>query len=444
MTALTAATITLDSPILDPVRPDPRDVLPRPEVRRLASGMELCILPWRRAPVVAAALVYRAGSLDEVPRHGGTAHFLEHMMFKGSRRWGPGELDRLTRSLGGSNNAYTTQDATLYYFTFAADRWQIALDIELDRMESLRLDPEHVSSEREVILEELAMYEGEPWDALDQAGQAAFFGSEHPYGRPILGDRDTLARIDRDVLGGFHREFYRPSNAVLAIVGDVDPDRAAAEAEERFGRIERGERPARPMPRPVRPGDLLRLDRRQGDMARLLLSLPSPAGDDPDHPVLRLLLTVLASGRSSRLHRVLVDDGELCVWASADVQETLGESCLQVACEVLPGVEPARVETEVLAALDALRREPPGREEIDRARQIVVADWISGHEKVDQLAFLFASSQALWDVDHPWRYLEGLLAATPEDLLRVADTYLDPAAGSVIAWSLPRNGPASS
>lgn len=431
-------TPSLSADLLAPVRPDPRQVLPRPTTRSLANGLDVCVLPWHRAPVVATALVYRAGTLDEQPDYGGTAHFLEHMMFKGTERRGPGELDRVTRALGGTNNAYTSHDVTLYYFTFAADRWQTALELERDRMDGLRLDPEHVDSEREVILEELAMYEGEPWDALDQEASAVFFGAGHPYGHPVLGDRDSLARIDREVLAGFHGDFYRPSGAVLTIVGDVGVEQAFAAADRAFGDALPGEPTGRRRPSAARPMVIHRVERRHGDLARLLISLPSPSGDDPDHPVLKLLMTVLASGRSSRLHRALVDDGELCVWASADVQETLGENSLHVACEVLPGGDPARVEDEILGVLDALRREPPTREEIDRARQIILADWVSGHEKVDQLAFLFASSYALWSLDHPYRYLERLQEATPEDLLRVARSCFDVEAGSVIAWSLPR------
>ena len=425
-----------------PKLPDPRASVPRPELRTLDNGLQVCVLPWRRAPVVATALVYRAGTLDETPEHGGTAHFLEHMMFKGTIHRGPGELDRVTRSLGGSNNAYTSHDLTLYYFTFAADRWQTALELERDRMDGLLLDPVHVDSEREVILEELAMYEGEPWDALDQASSAEFFGvahgSGHPYGKPVLGTRETLAQIDGVALADFHRLRYVPSNGVLTVVGDVEVDGAFDAVARHFDSalatpaVERSPQATKP------PEGVLRVERHHGDMARLLVSLPSPPGDHRDHPVLKLLMTVLASGRSSRLHRRLVDDGELCVWASADAQETLGSGSLQVACEVLPGVEPERVEEEVLRILDELRHEPPTPEEIDRARQIVFADWVSGHEKVDQLALLFASSQALWDLDHPFRYLERLQKATADDLLRVARTCFDVEAGSVIGWSLPR------
>ncbi|MDA8020321.1 MAG: insulinase family protein [Thermoanaerobaculia bacterium] len=419
-------------------------MIPRPESRRLTNGLDVCILPWRRAPVVATALVYRAGTMDEAVEHGGTAHFLEHMMFKGTVSRGPGELDRLTRALGGSNNAYTSHDLTLYYFTLAADRWQNALELERDRMEFLRLDPAEVDSERGVILEELAMYEGEPWDALDRASGNEFFklrqGGLHPYGCPVLGDRESLARIDAGVLGSFYRARYIPSNAVLTVVGDVDVESAFDDVSRWFDSLPSAAPEPRNRPQTVVPTGIRRVERRHGDMERLLVSLPAPPGDDLDHPVLKLLTTILASGRSSRLHRALVDEGALCVWVSADANETLAGSSLQLACEVLPGADRHRVELEMLRMLDELRHEPPTQAEIERARQIVLSDWVSGHERVDQLAFLFASSQALWSIDHPRQYLQRLQDAGSEDLLRVAGRYLDVEAGSVIAWSLPRNG----
>ncbi|MEM7354818.1 MAG: pitrilysin family protein, partial [Acidobacteriota bacterium] len=284
-----------------------RNVLPPHHVRRLGNGLTLCVVESHRVPVVATTIIYRVGTRDEVPGHGGLAHFLEHMMFKGSERYGPGEIDHLTRALGGSNNASTGHDSTAYYFTFAADRWQRALDIEVDRMAGLRLDAAEVQSERQVIFEEIAMYEGEPWDALDRDVVASFF-APHPYGRPVLGTREELAAIDGEVLGDFHRRFYHPANAVLVVAGDVDSSIEAL-VEEAFSGfddtpVERPEAEPRGVPEGLR-----RVERRQGEVARMLLALPAPAAADPQHADLSLLASVLGNGRSSRLHRALVDEG---------------------------------------------------------------------------------------------------------------------------------------
>ncbi len=427
---------------------DLRRVLPRPRIRRLDNGLTLCVIENHRVPVVASAVIYRAGTRNEIAGFGGCAHFLEHMMFKGSERFGPGEIDLLTRALGGSNNAFTSHDSTLYYFTFAADRWHRALDIEVDRMAGLLLAPEEVASERQVILEEIAMYEGEPWDALDRDVSAAFF-TPHPYGKPVLGTREELAAIDADVLGDFHRRFYRPSNAVLVVAGDVG-ESVDELVDSTFGGLE--DTAHRPAPAEVppragersreassRPGSVARhLERRQGEVPRMLLLFPAPAATDPDHAALMLLVSILGNGRSSRLHRALVDEGQLCVWASADLHETVDPGAVAVALEVVPGVEPARVEAEVLRQIELLRRQGPDAMEVARAKRIIVADWVFAHEKVFQQAFLAGTALALFDLDHPWRYFEQLQAADADGLRAVAKRYLRPAASGVLGWSLPR------
>ena len=415
---------------------DLRGVLPRPRIRRLDNGLTLCVIESHRVPVVATAVVYRAGTRDESPGSGGAAHFLEHMMFKGSERFGTGEIDRLTRALGGSNNAFTSHDSTLYYFTFAADRWQRALEVEADRMAGLVLDPREVASERQVIVEEIAMYEGEPWDALDRAVTSELF-APHPYGRPVLGTREELEAIDAGVLRDFHRRLYRPANAVLVVAGDVD---AAVDerVEEAFGGLEGG--PPEPATSRVSPRDpgvsLRRLERRQGEVPRMLLTFPAPAATDPDHVALTLLVSVLGNGRSSRLHRALVDEGQLCVWVSADLHETVDPGAVSVALEVVPGVDPARVEAEVLRQIDLLRERGPGDDEVARAKRILTADWVFAHEKVHQQAFLAGSALALFDLEHPWRTFDRLLAAEVGDLAATATRYLTPADG-VLGWSRP-------
>lgn len=413
-----------------------RELLPPGRVRQLDNGLTVCTVEDRRAPLVSVALVYRAGAGDESGAESGAAHFLEHMMFKGSRRFGPGEVDRLTRVLGGTNNAYTSHDATVYYFSFAADRWRQALEIEADRMAALTLDAAEVDSERQVILEEIAMYESEPWDALEMRVVAELYG-EHPYGRPVLGTRDSLAAIDGEDLRGFHDRFYRPANAVLAIAGDFGTEVDAA-IEEAFGGLD-GPVPTRPDRRHgPRPRELRRVERHHGEVPRLLLTLPAPDARHPDHPLLLLLLAVLGSGRSSRLHRTLVEEGQLCVWVTADLVETLDPGELLFALEVVLGVEPERVETEILAVLEDLRSSGPTSDEVARAKKILLTDWLFGHEKIHQLALLLGSSLALFDAEHPFRYLDRLAAAEAADLCEIADRYLAPA--GVLGWSLPREG----
>ncbi|HYN19429.1 MAG TPA: pitrilysin family protein [Thermoanaerobaculia bacterium] len=407
-----------------------------PRLERLANGLTVCLIENRQAPIVTSALFYRAGTRDEPAGHGGIAHFLEHMMFKGSSRYGPGEIDRRTQALGGVNNAFTSHDATGYYFNFASDRWTEALAIEADRMAGLTLDPEQVASERQVILEEIAMYESEPWDALETEVQAKLFPT-HPYGRQVLGTREELLATGPEDLAAFHAHCYRPDNAILVVAGDLDPG-ALDHVEHAFGSLPPGAERRAASTTPVAPDSLVRIERRKGEVARLLFAVPAPAGSHPDHPALKLLVTVLAGGRASRLNRALVDEGQLCSWISADLTESLDGSQVTIGTEVVPGVEPERVEAEVLRLLEEIISKPPGVEETERARQIATADWVFGHERVHQQALSAGLALAVFDLAHLDRHLQRLLATGSDELLDVASRYLRPERGGVLGWSLPR------
>jgi len=423
---------TLEAP------PELKSLPGRLQLERLDNGLTVCLLANAQAPVVTSALFYRAGTRDEQPGHGGAAHFLEHMMFKGSARFGPGEIDRITQALGGVNNAFTSHDSTAYYFNFAADRWTEALAIEADRMAALALDPEHVASERQVILEEIAMYDSEPWDALEMAVHERLFGP-HAYGRQVLGTREELLATGAADLRDFHRRFYRPDNAILVVAGDVD-DSAFAAVERALGGIPAGAESRRGFTAPtVLPTGPERLERRKGEVARLLLALPAPHGAHPDHPALRLASTVLAGGRTSRLQHALVEEEQICVWISADLSEGMDASMMTITAEVVPGVDPARVEARVFELIEDLRRTPPDAEELERCRQIAVADWVFGHEKVHQQALSVGLALALFDLEYLDLHLDRLLATGPERLLEVAERYLRPERGSVVGWSLPKS-----
>ncbi len=405
---------------------------------RLASGLEVCLIANRQAPIVTTVLLYRVGGRDETPGASGSAHFLEHMMFKGSARFGPGEIDRRTQSLGGSNNAFTSHDLTAYYFSFAADRWHEALAIERDRMTALTLDAEEVKSERQVILEELAMYRDEPWDALELAVQAELFPG-HPYGVPVLGTEADLASIDRESLAGFHRRL-------------LSPGERAARRRRRSRRGHRGPRDGgvrRPRPSrrsrargvgdPAALDGARRLERRHGEVARILLALPAPPCDHPDHAGLRLLATILGGGRTSRLHRALVDVGQLCLAASCGLAEAEIAAHLACSFEVLPDGDPAEVERRLEAELADLRERPIADAELERGKQILLADWVFQQERIHQQAITAALALAQGDLEQPEKLVRRALECDAAELQSLAQNYLDPRAGSVLGLSLPED-----
>jgi len=355
-------------------------------------------------------------------------------MFKGSPRYGPGQIDRRTQALGGSNNAFTSHDATVYYFKFAARVWREALAIEADRMAALVLDPREVDSERQVILEEVSMYESDPWDALDQAVSTALFGA-HPYARPVLGTRETLLATGAAELAGFHRDFYRPDNAALVIAGAVgENDLPTIEAT--LGALAASAAPRLPIPRWDPPTELVRVERRHGEVPRLLLALPAPPADHADHPLLRVLATALADGRTSRLRHDLVEERELCLFIDADAEAARGPGTFSVEAELHEGAEPREVEERVLAHLRALAAAPLGEAELARARTALLADWVFGNEQAHQQALTLGFGVALFDERYAETNLAAALAASPEDLQQAAKRWLLPERG-VVGWALP-------
>ncbi len=202
------------------------------------------MLPRRGTPVVVVDLYYPVGSFDEPPGLSGLAHFVEHMLFKGTERFPKGQIDRLVTAAAGQCNAETGEDSTHYWFTFPSDRWELALAIEADRMRHARFDPREVELERRVIGEERSRELNSPQGRLDQNHLAVSY-LRHPYRNPILGWPEDAARIGVDDLERFYRRHYRPDGAVLVVVGDVEPERALDRVAAVFGGIPPGQQPVR-------------------------------------------------------------------------------------------------------------------------------------------------------------------------------------------------------
>jgi len=209
------------------------------EERQLENGMKVLLIERHFDPVVAVMLWYKVGARNELEREAGVSHFLEHMMFKGSARYAKGAIDRITTTLGGTNNAFTTADHTAYWFEFASDRWESALEVEADRMRALLLDPAEFEAEKQVVLEELAQGEDDPWRVLSQEVQSALF-PRHPYRRPVIGYADTLKALRVSEMRDYYERFYHPGNAVLVVSGDFEPARALATVQRLLGSIPAG------------------------------------------------------------------------------------------------------------------------------------------------------------------------------------------------------------
>src|SRR5437870_4163385 len=214
------------------------------DVRRtvLDNGLVVLTKEVHTSPIVTSMIWYKVGSRNEELGHTGKSHFLEHMLFKGTDRFKKGEIDLITLKNGGGNNAFTSHDFTAYYFNFASDRWDIALDIESDRMVSCSFDPEEFEAEKKVVIEELKTSLDSPWGLLMQELEAGAF-KVHPYRNPVVGWLQDVERATAEQQQAYYRRYYQPNNAVLVIAGDFETEDVLKKVERLFGPIPAGPKP---------------------------------------------------------------------------------------------------------------------------------------------------------------------------------------------------------
>src|SRR5579862_3405528 len=210
----------------------------------LNNGLVVLTKEVHTSPIVTSMIWYRVGSRNEEMGHTGKSHFLEHMLFKGTERFKKGEIDLLTLKNGGGNNAFTSHDSTAYYFSFASDRWEVALEIEADRMVNCAFEPEEFEAEKKVVIEELKTGLDSPWGLLHQEEEAAAF-KVHPYRNPIVGWLQDVERATAEAQQAYYHRYYHPNNATLVVVGDFDTTDVLKKIDRAFGSIPAGPAPNR-------------------------------------------------------------------------------------------------------------------------------------------------------------------------------------------------------
>jgi zinc protease len=411
---------------------------------KLPNGLRVFLKPVPSSPVVTTMVAYKVGSSDEDLDNTGLSHYLEHLMFKGTDKLKPGDIDHRTLTNGGANNAYTTENFTIFHFDLAADRWEFALEIEADRMQNLKIDEAHeFQQEKGAVISELKRDEDEPWDLEQKKILPVLFGPTAPYGHPVIGQQKHVEAATAQIIKAHYDKWYHPNNAALVICGGFDPERAMARVKELFGPIPAAKLPPRKPNVPISRDKPARIDfRSKFDVARMLMGFNTVDINDPDLPVLEVIQGVLSGGKTSRLYKKLVEGTEIA--ASADAFDTWGRypGWFGVQMELLPGKDRAEGEKLVLAELQKVADDPVPPEELQRVKQGIVAGAVFDRESVHQLADNI--SQAVTVKDVAW--LRGLLpriaAVTPADIQRVAKKYLDPQT-RVVVWSVPGEGEAA-
>ncbi len=405
----------------------------------LTNGLKVLVLPREGSSTVVCDLYYPAGSVNEPAGRSGLAHFVEHMLFKGTDRFPKGHVDRLTFAAAGQANAETSEDATHYWFAFPSDRWELALPVEADRMRGARFDPAEVEAERHVIVEERARDLDSPLGRIDQTHLALSY-LVHPYRNPVLGWPDDLRRASVADLRGFYDTHYRPDGAVMIVVGGVEPSRVFDRVEAHFGVLKRGTvvLPNLEVAEPRQAGRRDFTLRESDAVARGLLGWHSVPRDHPDVPALDVLSDILTCGRRSRLWDALVERGRLATYVDAaqEPSRLAGQFLIQV--EAAPGAEPRKIEDVIRSLLEDLADQGPTDEELGRSRNRLESAW--RWEQEDQAGLAAGLGQAaLWGNWRTWQAeRRGALAVSAEDIRRVASMYLVEDALTA-GWCLPRS-----
>jgi zinc protease len=391
----------------------------------LDNGLRVLLLEDHRSPIVSFQMWYRVGSRNELPGATGIAHFLEHMMFKGTPTHGRGRFAALIEQNGGQDNAFTSHDVTSYYVNIAADKLDLVIELEADRMQNLLLDPREIDSERQVVIEERrTRTEDDPGGFLGEEVSAIAF-KNHPYGAPIIGWMEDLKRITPEEIRAFYTTYYVPNNAVLVAVGAFKAPDVLDKLKARFGAIPRGATP--PPVRAVEPlqnGERRVLVKKEAQLPIVYLGYHVPTQQSPDAPALELLSTILSSGRASRLYRRLVYDRQLALEAGGDYSYFAFDPPLFWFWGTpMPGQTPETMEAALLEEMERLKTEPVTEEELTRARNQIEAAFVFQEDSVHRRAALLARFELIGGYAGKDKFLERLRGVKAEDLQRVARAY---------------------
>ncbi len=397
------------------------------EWRHAGNGLTVLVWPTPVAPVVGFGVVYRVGSRHEVPGHTGATHILEHLMFKGTRRFNRDlgtEISRQLHRVGASFNATTWLDRTNYYEVLSSEHLPLAVDIESDRMRGALIRDRDLASERTVVLNELDMGDNEPFELL-MKGSFAHAYLEHPYHHPTIGWRGDVETVTAQVLKDFYDTYYHPDNATVVVAGDVTADAALAEVARGFGQIPpaSGSFPVLGIRESEQRGTRRFEVRRAGELGNLMLTWHIPGGLHPDMPALSVLGHILAEGVTSRLYRRLVDTNR-CLGVQAWSLELHDPGVLQVAASLAPGVEHQEVEDAIREELGGLSTTGPGDGELGRAKAQIRTDLAFHRESPAQIMSALTEAVAVGDWRRFPRELERVSAVRAEDVTRVAAEYL--------------------
>jgi zinc protease len=394
----------------------------------LGNGLKVLIVEEPKAPVVTVQVWYKVGSRNEETGRTGLSHMLEHMMFKGTPKVGPKQFDMIVTRNGGVDNAETQMDFTGYYEDFAADRVELGLMLEADRMENLLIDEKEFEPEHRVVIEERRLrIDDQPANVLGETMRATAFLA-HAYRWPTIGWPSDMQAYTRDALLRYYRTYYVPNNATLVVAGDVKKGALLPKIQSLFGSIPRQPDPPKVITQePPQLGERRVSVRKEAELPLLFVVYHAPNLTHPDGFALQVLAYVLGGGESARFHQKVVYEKRLASYVGADYNPVHVDPFLfGFSAGPLPGKTAEEVEQALYAEVERVQREPVADRELQKAKNQIESEFIFAQDSVHQLAEMLGryESVASWKLLDG--FLEGVSKVTTADVQRVAQKYLGP------------------
>lgn len=407
-------------------------------IEKLDNGLTIYLKEIHSAPIISHWVWYRVGSRNESKGFSGISHWVEHMQFKGTLRFPGSVMDRIIAREGGLWNAFTHMDWTTYYETMPANKIDIALELEADRMFNSVYDPLEVDSERTVILSEKEGKENDPFSRLNSAIVNSSF-ENHPYKNEVIGNQEDLNRIQRDDLYLHYRRYYHPANAIIAIAGDFNTKEVIKRIEGLYRDFP--SRDLQPIALEIEEEMKGKKDvvlRGPGDTTIIQLAYRSPAASDPDFYAFTILDSLLTgpaslnmfggggtSNKSSRLYQTLVEK-ELAISIYGGLQATIDPFIYEIALTVHPDKKPETIIKALDNEIDRILEKRIRHKEIDRAVKQARALFAYGLENITNQAFWLGYAEMFSDYNWFLEYLDRLREMKPSDVRNVAQKYLNP------------------
>ena len=367
------------------------------KVHNLANGLKVLLLEDHDIPNVALYTFFRVGSRNERPGLTGSSHFIEHMMFNGTAKFGPGEFDRRMEFRGGSNNAYTSDDLTAYTDWFPAAALESMIEMEADRMQGLAFVPEVFESERGVIASERRMAVENDNDSILWENVRATAIMAHPYHWDVIGWMSDILGWRRDEVMAYYRTFYAPNNAVLILVGDFDGGKALELIDKSYAGIPSGPPPPAVLTvEPQQMGKKQVLVRKEAQTPSFLMVFHAPACRDADFIPLSILEKPFLRGESSRLYRRLVREEQLALAVYGGIGENVDPFLFTIGVKPRPGADLDRIEAVIEEELDKVRKDGITQPEYDKALNIIRSDFYSGLQTIAGKANQLGQSEVMY------------------------------------------------